>query len=174
MGNDASFPQTDPAFENFDVNVIGRWVTRFKKLDMDNSGSLTLDEFQSLPELKRNPMVQRIFDIFDKDGNGSVDFKELVQGLAQFSMKGDKDAKLKFAFAIYDVDGDGFISPDELAQFLKLVVGQNLEESELQDLVERTIAYADQDGDGKISLDEFSILVGSNADKLMQLPDSMF
>lgn len=29
----------------------------------------------SLPELQQNPLVQRVIDIFDEDGNGEVDFK---------------------------------------------------------------------------------------------------
>lgn len=42
---------------------------------MDNSGSLSVEEFMSLPELQQNPLVQRVIDIFDTDGNGEVDFK---------------------------------------------------------------------------------------------------
>lgn len=29
----------------------------------------------SLPELQQNPLVQRVIDIFDEDGNGEVDFR---------------------------------------------------------------------------------------------------
>jgi len=35
----------------------------------------------SLPELQQNPLVQRVIDIFDADGNGEVDFK----GISKFS-----------------------------------------------------------------------------------------
>ena len=41
------------------------------------------DEFMSLPELQQNPLVQRVIDIFDTDGNGEVDFKEFIEGLSQ-------------------------------------------------------------------------------------------
>ena len=34
-------------------------------------------------------------EIFDEDGNGEVDFKEFIQGVSQFSVKGDKDTKLR-------------------------------------------------------------------------------
>ena len=64
-----------------------------------------------------------MIDIFDEDGNGEVDFKEFIQGVSQFSVKGDKESKLRFAFSIYDIDGDGFISNGELFQ----VSIQNLE-----------------------------------------------
>ena len=49
----------------------------------------------SLPELHQNPLVQRVIEIFDQDGNGEVDFKEFIEGVSQFSVKGDKDSKLK-------------------------------------------------------------------------------
>lgn len=41
----------------------------------------------SLPELQQNPLVQRVIDIFDADGNGEVDFKEFIHGVSQFSVK---------------------------------------------------------------------------------------
>lgn len=58
-----------------DVDEIKRLGKRFRKLDLDNSGALSIDEFMSLPELHQNPLVQRVIDIFDTDGNGEVDFK---------------------------------------------------------------------------------------------------
>ena len=59
-----------------------------------------------------------VLDIFDEDSSGEVDFKEFLQGVSQFSVKGDRDAKLRFAFRIYDMDNDGFISNGELFQVL--------------------------------------------------------
>lgn len=102
---------------------------RFRKLDLDNSGALSVDEFMSLPELQQNPLVQRVIDIFDADGNGEVDFKEFIQGVSQFSVKGDKLSKLRFAFRIYDMDNDGYISNGELFQvsfYIHLIVRQKL------------------------------------------------
>lgn len=103
-----------------DADEIKRLGKRFKKLDLDNSGSLSVEEFMSLPELQQNPLVQRVIDIFDTDGNGEVDFKgerarppllslgdgpgltcclscppEFIEGVSQFSVKGDKEQKLR-------------------------------------------------------------------------------
>jgi len=44
-------------------------------LDADNSGTVTTDEFQNIPELALNPLLQRMVDIFDVDGNGELDFR---------------------------------------------------------------------------------------------------
>ena len=58
-----------------DADEIRRLGKRFKKLDVDGSGSLSVQEFMSIPELQQNPLVQRVIDIFDTDGNGEIDFK---------------------------------------------------------------------------------------------------
>ena len=59
------------------------------------------------------------------------------------------------AFKIYDIDRDGFISNGELFQVLKMMVGNNLKDTQLQQIVDKTIINADTDGDGKISFEEF-------------------
>jgi hypothetical protein len=41
----------------------------------DRSGSVSVGEFLSVPELKENPLVKRVVDVFDDDMSGEVDFK---------------------------------------------------------------------------------------------------
>jgi serine/threonine-protein phosphatase 2B regulatory subunit len=159
MGNETSLPLE--LCSTFDAEEIKRLGKRFKKLDLDQSGSLSVEEFMSLPELQQNPLVQRVIEIFDTDGNGEVDFKEFIEGVSLFSVKGDKLSKLRFAFKIYDIDRDGFISNGELFQVLKMMVGSNLKETQLQQIVDKTIINADTDGDGKISFEEFCAVVGN-------------
>jgi len=159
MGNESSLPME--LCSTFDAEEIKRLGKRFKKLDLDNSGSLSVDEFMSLPELQQNPLVQRVIDILDVDGNGEIDFKEFIEGISQFSVRGDKDSKLRFAFKIYDMDKDGYISNGELFQVLKMMVGNNLKDTQLQQIVDKTIFHADTDGDGRISYEEFCAVVGT-------------
>jgi len=158
MGNEASLPMNCTEFDAEEIKRLGK---RFKKLDLDKSGSLSIEEFMSLPELQQNPLVRRVIDIFDDDGNGEVDFKEFIMGLSHFSAKGDMESKLRFAFRIYDIDNDGFVSNGELFQVLKMMVGNNLKETQLQQIVDKTILLYDKDNDGKISFDEFCRVVGS-------------
>ena len=70
--------------------------------------------------------------IFDEDGGGDVDFQEFVSGLSAFSSKGNKEEKLRFAFKVYDIDRDGYISNGELFIVLKMMVGSNLKDQQLQ------------------------------------------
>jgi serine/threonine-protein phosphatase 2B regulatory subunit len=106
--------------------------------------------------------------IFDEDGGGDVDFQEFVLGLSAFSSKGNKEEKLKFAFKVYDIDRDGYISNGELFIVLKMMVGSNLKDQQLQQIVDKTIMEADKDGDGKISFEEFTQMV-ENTDVSMSM-----
>ena len=78
-----------------DSEEIRRLSKYFKKLDLNNDGELSVDEFMSIPELQQNPLVRRVIEIMDEDGNGQIDFREFIQGLSQFSLKSDKQSKLR-------------------------------------------------------------------------------
>ena len=75
--------------------------------------------------------------IFDEDGGGDVDFQEFVSGLSAFSSKGSQEEKLRFAFKVYDIDRDGYISNGELFIVLKMMVGSNLKDMQLQQVCHR-------------------------------------
>lgn len=138
------------------------------KLDKDDSGTIERDEFLSLPQVSSNPLATRMIAIFDEDGGGDVDFQEFVTGLSAFSSKGSKEEKLKFAFKVYDIDRDGYISNGELFIVLKMMVGSNLKDGQLQQIVDKTIMEADLDKDGKISFEEFTKMV-ENTDVSMSM-----
>ena len=42
---------------------------------VDRSGSISISEFMSVRELKENPLVKRVVNIFVSDLNGKVNFK---------------------------------------------------------------------------------------------------
>ncbi|KAI5296841.1 ribosomal 40S subunit protein S13, partial [Ascosphaera pollenicola] len=130
-----------------DRDEVERLMKRFKKLDKAC--------WTSTPFRKQAAMIA----IFDDDGGGDVDFQEFVAGLSAFSSKGKKEEKLRFAFKVYDMDRDGYISNGELFLVLKMMVGNNLKDMQLQQIVDKTIMEADLDGDGKISFEEFTRMV---------------
>lgn len=109
-----------------------------------------------------------LISIFDEDGGGNVDFQEFVSGLSAFSSKGNKEQKLAFAFKVYDIDRDGYISNGELFIVLKMMVGSNLKDHQLQQIVDKTLMEADLDKDGKISFEEFKKMV-ENTDVSMSM-----
>eukprot|EP00164_Ancoracysta_twista_P002387 GFYU01003162.1.p2 GENE.GFYU01003162.1~~GFYU01003162.1.p2 ORF type:complete len:180 (+),score=67.82 GFYU01003162.1:34-573(+) len=157
----------------FNQRDIKRLYKRFRKLDKDNSGTITADEFLMIPELAMNPLVLRVISIFDADKDDNVNFKEFVTAMSIFTTKGHKEAKLQFAFKVYDIDGDGYICNKELFEVLKMMVGANLSDPQLQQIVDKTILEADEDEDGKISFEEFSKLM-STADLESKLTMNLF
>ncbi|KAL0581205.1 Calcineurin subunit B [Marasmius crinis-equi] len=156
---------------NFTQAELERLKKRFMKLDSDGSGTIEREEFLRIPQIATNPLASRMIAIFDEDGGGSVDFQEFVGGLSAFSSRGGRDEKLKcttVAFKVYDMDRDGYISNGELFLVLKMMVGTNLKDQQLQQIVDKTIMEADQDGDGKLNFEEFSTMV-SNTDIVKQM-----
>nr|XP_008536013.1 PREDICTED: calcineurin B homologous protein 2 [Equus przewalskii] len=101
-----------------------------------------------------------------------VDFPDFVRVLAHFRPADDEDAglrdprepeplnsrmnKLRFAFQLYDLDRDGKISRHEMLQVLRLMVGVQVTEEQLESIAERTVQEADEDGDGAVSFLEFA------------------
>jgi len=157
---------------NFNSAELERLKKRFMKLDKDASGSLDRDEFLQIPQIANNPLASRMIAIFDEDGGGTVDFQEFVGGLSAFSSRGGREEKLRFAFKVYDMDRDGFISNGELFLVLKMMVGNNLKDTQLQQIVDKTIMEADKDGDGKLSFAEFGAMVAkTDIVKQMTLED---
>lgn len=148
---------------NFDSDEIDRLRKRFMKLDRDRSGVIDKNEFLAIPGISSNPLSSRLMDVFDADGNGTIDFEEFITGLSVFSGKSSKKDKLMFAFQIYDIDRDGYIGNGELFIVMKMMVGKNLQDDELQQIVDKTIMEADQDGDGMLDFEEFRNAVDSNS-----------
>ncbi|SHO76711.1 Calcineurin B [Malassezia sympodialis ATCC 42132] len=153
---------------HFSAQEIQRLKKRFLKLDRDGSGSIDRDEFLQIPAIANNPLAQRLISIFDADGGGTVDFQEFVHGLSVFTSQGSREEKLQFVFKVYDMDRDGFISNGELFIVLKMMVGGNLKDQQLQQIVDKTIMEADKNGDGKIDFYEFLDMV-NNTDVAKQL-----
>jgi len=161
MGAKNSLPVE--AVEGFTAEEVSRLEKRFRKLDKDQSETLSVEEFLAMPELKENPIVQRVVQVFDADHSGELDFKEFVKGLAMFTMKNvEREKKLKFLFSIYDMDSDGYISNSELFTVLKMMVGSNLKDTQLQQIVDKTVRDLDKDHDGMINYQEFCDIVGNS------------
>lgn len=135
---------------------IEKLYAHFLKLDSDGNGLISRTEFLSIPAIRSNPLAPRLLSLFDENEDGDVSFEEFMNVLAVFSSRGDKKAKLRLAFAVYDIDKDGFISPGELFISLKHMCGDHLSDTQLQQVVDKTIRDADEDGDGRVSFVEFA------------------
>ena len=93
--------------------------------------------------------------MFDKNGDGKISFYEFVWGLSALTSDAKLEEKQKIAFQIYDINNDGYLSNGDLFNSLKMLVGDNLTDIQIQQLSDRTLIAADKDLDGKISYEEF-------------------
>ena len=107
---------------------------RYKELDEDDSGTITAAEFCRMKEMAVNPLSYRIFDAFDRNSDGHLDFKEFIELVSTMIPTGNKHDKLEVLFRIYDVDGDGRISRSDLKYILELVTIRPKTKDELKGL----------------------------------------
>jgi len=114
-------------------------------------------------------VADRLFDIFDRDGNGVVDHAEFVAGLSLLC-RASSDDKIKAAFSLFDIDGDGYITYDEMLRYMtsffevcfaldttmKKRFGNITAEQVGIATAKHCFERADANGDGRISYEEFT------------------
>lgn len=86
---------------------------------------LTKEEFQKIyrqffPFGDPSSFADYVFNVFDADKSGSIDFKEFICALSVTS-RGKMEDKLDWAFQLYDIDGDGKISYDEMLKIVEAI-----------------------------------------------------
>ena len=89
-------------------------------------------------------------------GDNGIDFEEFIELMVKHGSNIDEN--IAQSFRMFDRDGDGLITEDELH-----ITMEKLGEPMNEDEVKAMIAEADLDGDGKINLREFKILMDSKA-----------
>jgi len=123
-----------------------------------------------------------VFNVFDENKNGTIDFKEFIGALSVTS-RGRLDEKLKCesswspwiahtriqpdmlyigAFQLYDINGDGFITYDEMLQIVRSIykmTGQMVklpaDEDTPEKRVDKIFKNMDRDKDARLTYDEF-------------------
>merc|ERR1712072_955599 len=123
----------------------------FDLFDMDGGGTIDLAELGTAMEaLGFKPAkgeVERMVSDMDKDGDGTIDFKEF---LIMMSNKVDvKDDMIK-AFKLFDTEGSGKVNFKNL-KAVAAELGESMTDADLQGMMDE----ADTDGDGEINESEF-------------------
>jgi len=132
------------------------------------SGMLTKAEFQKIykqffPFGDPSAFADYVFNVFDADKSGSIDFKEFICALSVTS-RGKMEDKLDWAFQLYDIDGDGKISYDEMLAIVEAIykmVGSMVKLPEDEDTPEKRVKkifrMMDKDENGSLDMAEFKV-----------------
>ena len=132
------------------------------------SGMLTKTEFQKIykqffPFGDPSSFADYVFNVFDADKSGSIDFKEFICALSVTS-RGKMEDKLDWAFQLYDIDGDGKISYDEMLAIVEAIykmVGSMVKLPEDEDTPEKRVRkifrMMDKDENGSLDMAEFKV-----------------
>ncbi|NXG63288.1 GUC1A protein, partial [Hemiprocne comata] len=145
--------------EELSTTECHQWYKKF--MTECPSGQLTLYEFKQFFGLKNlspaaNSYVEQMFETFDFNKDGYMDFMEYVAALS-LVLKGKVDQKLKWYFKLYDVDGNGCIDRGELLNIIKAIraINRCQETVTAEEFTNMVFDKIDINGDGELSLEEF-------------------
>ena len=142
---------------NMPVEELDKYVQMFHLMDKDKNGNLTLEELMEGLHINGQPVpeaeIRMLLEAADTDGNGTLDCDEFVT-VSLHLKKMTNDEYLAAAFRYFDKDGSGFIELDELRQEL----GPN------EQAILEIIRDVDTDQDGRISYQEFELMMKSGSD----------
>jgi len=170
MGNQATAlrPEVLSDLENstaFSADEIREYYRTFIKDCPGGRMAMSLEDLVTVygkifPQGDASKFAVHIFNQFDTDHSGTIDFREFLSALS-VQLKGTLDEKLEWAFALHDLDGTGFIERSELVEIAKTLHAQRghlleIDEKATPDqIADYIMQKADSNHDGKLSKDEF-------------------
>uniref|UniRef100_A0A3P9BGZ2 Lysophosphatidylcholine acyltransferase 2 n=1 Tax=Maylandia zebra TaxID=106582 RepID=A0A3P9BGZ2_9CICH len=112
-------------------------------------GRITIEEFASFLKLPVSPVLEDLFRLFDRNGDGTIDFREYVIGVNILCRPSNTEDVLKMAFQLFDTDEDEKVTHDEFTALLCSALG--VSDVDMTKLFEAI----DADGSGFITFNEF-------------------
>jgi|Transcript_15206 calmodulin len=133
---------------------IATFQDLFSVFDEDDSGKISYKELatalRSLGQIITEEEVHAMLAEVDVDNDGTMDFPEFLKLMADKMKEPEPEDDIREAFQVMDKDGNGYLNAKEL-RYVLTNIGEPLTEEE----VEKILADADVDGDGRIDFNEF-------------------
>ncbi|XP_076011802.1 lysophosphatidylcholine acyltransferase 2 [Genypterus blacodes] len=119
-------------------------------------GRISIEEFARFLKLPVNPVLQELFALFDRNGDGTIDFREYVIGVTILCRPANTDEVLRMAFKLFDIDQDDKITREEFTSLLRSALG-------VSDLnMAKLFKDIDADGSGFITFNEFKAFASTH------------
>jgi Ca2+-binding EF-hand superfamily protein len=96
-------------------------------------------------------IINKLFWIFDENGDNRIKIKELALGLELFT-ESPLEKKLKVFFDLCDEDNSGLISKNELLTILRNNLINHEEKAGVKNIIDRIFALYKLDDKGELSL----------------------
>ncbi|XP_035298476.1 lysophosphatidylcholine acyltransferase 2 isoform X1 [Cricetulus griseus] len=86
-------------------------------------GRIGIEEFAEYLKLPVSDVLRQLFALFDRNNDGSIDFREYVIGLAVLCNPANTEEIIQVAFKLFDVDEDGYITEQEFCTIMQASLG---------------------------------------------------
>ncbi|XP_069863386.1 lysophosphatidylcholine acyltransferase 2B-like [Dipodomys merriami] len=107
-----------------DWDDIHKHLDKFAAIAVaSKGGKIGIEEFSNYLKLPVTEPLRQLFAFFDRNHDGTIDFREYVIGLTVLCNPEDTEKILEVSFRLFDLDADGFITEQEFTAILRAAFG---------------------------------------------------
>lgn len=146
---------------NPSLDLLTRIAHKFRAMQKGAEGDELVDfeDFCLLFQVEMTGEYRRLFTLFTSDAQSpdeGADLREILLGIINFMSNTDRQQRVQFCFDLFDDDHNGFITEDELINILK--ANHLTTHEQVRKKAATIMKQADDNGDGRMSLDEFYVI----------------
>ena len=158
MGNNLAIEegelQTLSMKTKYSEDTIRSMHKKFAKLDRAEKGYVSVEDLGQICDTRTNDLNRLVTQQLSSGLGDQVDFKKLLGSLSAFH-NNNQEAKLRFLFEMCDKQRQGRLTVSDLVDAFRLIKVEHFNDSDINEIANQTIKFADHDGDGALNFDEF-------------------